>query len=382
MRILIIAGIFPPDIGGPANYIPKFALAMHERGHRIRVISFSDVASFQDDLNFPFPIHRIQRRQLFFIRELKTIWNGIRHGKDIDIIYANGNDFKAWIIGAILKKPVIHKIVGDTSWERAQNKSWTNLTLDEYQTSSKSAKLSILDFIRSFPLRRAKAIITPSHYLKKLVLNWDVQASNIHVVYNAMEPLPDNENDFHFEPNPRLKWMVTVCRLVPWKGVDTLIKVLHKFPNLGLIIVGDGPLEGILKNLTKSENLSAQVIFLGRQPRSRIKEIFKKSCFFILNSSYEGLPHVVLEAMSCQKIVLASQVGGTPEVVSNGVNGLLFDYNDSEKIENCIAYAITEDHQNIVSAANQKLQTCFSFEAMIKDTEQIFNNSLNSNRRA
>jgi len=167
--------------------------------------------------------------------------------------------------------------------------------------------------------------------------------------------------------------MVTICRLVPWKGVDGLIKVLKKFPNLALVVVGDGWLLENLKELATRNDVQNRVVFLGRIERDKLSRIFELSDFFILNSSYEGLPHVVLEAMSCKKLVLASVVGGTVEVVQDKITGLTFEYANEQEIADAIEIALKDDNSELIKQASQFLTSKFSYETMIDETEKEFN---------
>lgn len=371
MKILIIAGNFPPDIGGPANYIPKLSSTLLQKGHQISVLCFSDVEKSEFDLKQKYSIRRISRKQNIIKREIRTIALGYQMAKQVDVIYSNGNDFKAMIIGTLAGRPRVHKIVGDVSWERAQNHGWFTGTLDEYQIASKSAFLRILDWVRAFPLRKAAAVITPSNYMKKVVAGWRINPAHIAMVYNAFLPLPETSGQFSLSKlkSSELIWMCTICRLTPWKGVEALLQVLVDFPNLGLLIVGDGPMESQLKQKAKDIQIEDQVIFAGRQPRENVRYFLNQSRFFILNSSYEGLPHVVLEAMSAQKLVLASEVGGTPELVRHHETGLLFQYNDLISIKSTITEALFNDHSAIIKNASHFIHHEFSFEKMINETE-------------
>lgn len=377
MKILIIAGIFPPDIGGPANYLPKIAESLRDRGHDVELICFSDKIDHPDNLTYQFPVHRILRKDSLIMREVKTLLLGIRLAKKSDVIFSNGNDFKAWIIGTITQKPRVHKIVGDTSWERAQNRKWTKLDLDSYQVSKKTFWLRLLDWVRKFPLQMSSAIITPSHYLKRIVTCWQINQDKIHVIYNSFEKLPiSREVDPLFNKKNAPHWMVTVCRLVAWKGLHELIDQIAQHPNLGLIIVGDGPLENELKVKVQNSSAGNRVYFAGRQSRDRVQFYINQADFFILNSSYEGLPHVVLEAMACKKLVLASNVGGTPEVVKHQQTGLLFEYNHSQSINQCIQTALILDQQPIINQACEFIESNFSFERMADETELVLYRSI------
>src|SRR3990172_10300733 len=122
MKILVITGIFPPDIGGPASYVPKISEEIVKHGHIDTKITLSDVPSYTDNYNFD--VVRIQRKSFKPIRFLKTILAIIRHGRQADLFFVNGLALEAVISNYFLKKPIIHKVVGDFAWERARNKGW------------------------------------------------------------------------------------------------------------------------------------------------------------------------------------------------------------------------------------------------------------------
>ncbi len=376
MKILIIAGIFPPDIGGPAQYVPKISDALVKKGHKVSVLCFSDVHVNPEDQKLSYPVVRINRHTNILIRELSTIWTGLKLAFNCDVVYSNGNDFKAFLIALIANKKTVHKIVGDTAWERSQNRGWYLGTLDEYQIAQKSIFLNVLDWLKIFPLRKSHSVITPSNYLKKIVTGWDVSPENVKVVYNSFQPLPfiTTPPASLSEKKISLKYMCTICRIVPWKGIDQLLEALVTFPGLGLIIVGDGPLENTFKDLAQKLGVADRTIFAGRQSRDSIRSFLNASDFFILNSSYEGLPHVVLEAMSCERLVLASNVGGTPEVVKHSQTGLLFEYGNKTSLCAAIENALKNEHSHIIKNAKHFIETEFSFEKMMNDTEaQLFN---------
>jgi glycosyltransferase involved in cell wall biosynthesis len=155
-----------------------------------------------------------------------------------------------------------------------------------------------------------------------------VSDTKIIVVYNAIE-LPV------FSPSPiplstRVK-VVTVGRLVPWKQVDYLIKAIAECGEVGLAIIGDGPERDRLEQLARAQNIADRIYFAGQRSKEETLSLMASCDLFVLNSTYEGFPHVVLEAMGVGLPVVATAVGGTPEIVGdeNGVliapnaNGLL-----------------------------------------------------------
>ena len=377
LKILIVAGIFPPDIGGPASYIPLLSKYLIKQGHTITVICFSDVNNHDFDDQEPYEIIRIKRRDSIIRREFQTIKTINRYAKESDLIYANGNDFKAFIAAQITKKPIVHKIVGDTSWERAQNKKWYSKNIDDYQEDKKPLKLKFLDWVRSYPLRKANKIITPSFYLKGIVKKWHVNPEKIKVIYNGYKSQINEDESLNVSlPSFNGETAITVSRLVPWKGIDQIIYQLTLFKNLRLVIVGGGPEEKTLKSYAKRLNVSDRTLFLGNVPKKHVPLYLKIADFFILNSSYEGLPHVILEAMEAKTPVIATKVGGTPEVTTHKKNGILVDYGNREELEKGIRYFFSNKLESQKLAMNAKitLESQFNLHKMLSETEKEISN--------
>lgn len=320
MRILITTGIFPPDIGGPATYVPQIACALTERGHQVCVVTLSDNLK-HDDRRYPFCVVRLPRRQPKPWRQLRTIATFLRLGQDADVLFVNGLALEAVAANFLLRKPLVMKVVGDLAWERATTKGWTSDDFETFQQKRYSWRVEVLKSLRAWWTRRANRVIVPSRYLARWVARWGVPEERIEVVYNALEPMDG------IEPVPvplqtPLK-AVTVGRLVPLKRVDGILEAIAQIPELGLVVVGDGPERARLECRAASLGVSERVYFAGRRSREETLSLMAACDIFVLNSTHEGLPHVVLEAMALGLPVVATAVGGTPEVVKHGATGLL-----------------------------------------------------------
>ncbi len=91
MRLLITTGIFPPDIGGPATYVPTIAKALVERGHKVTVLTTSEPEHLRwDDSRYPFPVFRLHRRLPVWRRLPHYIAQVLRYGQQADVLFANG----------------------------------------------------------------------------------------------------------------------------------------------------------------------------------------------------------------------------------------------------------------------------------------------------
>jgi glycosyltransferase involved in cell wall biosynthesis len=371
MRLVIAAGIFPPDIGGPASYVPELASTLVERGHEVDVVCLSDVPESGGSL-YPFRLTRVPRARPRAIRVAATIQAIDTCARSADLVYANGLNFEAQWAGSRRHLGVVHKVVGDLAWERARNRGWFDGTLDEYQVASKGPRLQLLDRWRSGPLRRAAAVITPSAYLRTIVSGWGVPPSSIRVVYNALPSRAAQETPLELPPFDG-STAVTVCRLVPWKGLDLLIDVLVACPGLRLVVVGDGPSRVALEAYALSQGVAGRVVWLGGRSAGEIEAALRLADVFVLNSSYEGLPHVVLEAMRAGVPVVATSVGGTPEVVSDGVTGTLVPFGDRQALRTALLDVIESPSGARVRVENARLQveTRFGYARMAGETERV-----------
>ena len=368
MRIGMITGIFPPDIGGPARYVPKVAEFLQLRGHTVEVLCLSDNPERDRRDVHTFPVTRIRRSMLLPLRMVRTIAGIYRVAKSSDVLYVSGLGFESWLASLLAGVPTVHKVVGDYAWERARNLGLFKGTIDEYQGAAKSTRLRLMDWTRFRPLQSARQVVVPSHYLRRIIEGWGVDASKIRVVYNAVEPRAGAVE----EARDPMR-VATVCRLVPWKGVDGLLKAVARISGLHLDIAGDGPLRAELEALAAQLGIVGRVTFHGTVEEEEVSAILQKAGVFVLNSTYEGLPHVVLEAMREETPVIATDVGGTSEVVKDGVTGILIPVGDESVLEMALR-RLTADRalsERLVHAGTHSLTETFSYKAMLEGAERV-----------
>jgi len=371
MRILITTGIFPPDIGGPATYVPLIAKALTERGHQVTVLTTSEPENLQwDDNAYPFSVLRINRRQRIWLRLLKCVAKALRLGRTADVIYANGIYFETAIANKFLQKPLVMKIVGDEAWERSVRKGWTKDNFEDFQQRRQSWQAELLKRHRSWVVRQADKVIVPSQYLANWVVKWGVPAEKVVVIYNAVE-IPDSIEPLPVPLKTPIK-AITVGRLVPWKRVNRLLEALEKIPELGLVVVGDGPERPRLERMAQDLGVSDRVYFAGQRSKRETIGLMAACDFFVLNSTYEGLPHVVLEAMALGLPVVATAVGGIPEVVRDGETGVLVSPED-RMLESTLLTLVSnkEMKQQLGERAQRWIRENMSLEAMVVLTEQV-----------
>lgn len=330
MKILITVGIFPPDIGGPASFVPKIAELYSNSGHDVTVVCLTDRKQ-NDNLNFK--VVRILRNQNLLIRWIKTVSQIIRQGNNADLFFVNGLPMESYIANIFTRKKLIRKIVGDWAWERGMNKKIINESFDEFQNNKHNLHLEIAKFSRGWTATKADLIITPSNHLKNVVKGWGVKENRIKVIYNGtkLKNKPDPIDD---QPNDYFKF-ITVGRLAPWKNIDIIIEALSDYKkanqNFIFYIVGSGPEEIKLKKLVNDLDLENFVTFTGQLQKDDLNYYLQKSDIYIQASSYEGLPHVILEAMSHNLSIISTPIGGTNEVIQDGKNGWVWELENNFK---------------------------------------------------
>jgi glycosyltransferase involved in cell wall biosynthesis len=149
-----------------------------------------------------------------------------------------------------------------------------------------------------------------------------------------------------------------------------LIEALAEIENAGLVIVGDGPERARLEALAQTNQVIDRVYFAGQRSKAETFGLMAGCDLFVFNSTYEGFPHVVLEAMSVGLPVVATAIGGTPELVREGENGALIAANANGALSKTLIrlLASSEERQRLAVGA-EKTTEQFRRSAMIDATE-------------
>jgi phosphatidylinositol alpha-1,6-mannosyltransferase len=167
---------------------------------------------------------------------------------------------------------------------------------------------------------------------------------------------------------------LTVARLTPWKGVDRVIALLPRLrecmPSVQLVVVGDGPERINLQRLAKQLEVSDSVSFTGQVPQDQVALYLRAADVFALYSGYEGLPHIVLEAMLAGTPVVASAKGGIPEVIKDGETGRLVAWGDEVRLHDALLEVLsdTEKAASWVERAQAWVKRHFSWPGLVERT--------------
>lgn len=372
MRLLIVTGIFPPDIGGPATYVSALASELVARHHTVRVVTLADEPGRAEPL--PYPVDRFPRRSGLAVRMSKLGLHLLRQAGQHDVVFVLGLEPPALAAARLRGVPSVYKIGGDFAWEQARNRGLTGLEIDPFQVTRCGWRAESLKRLRSAYVRLADRVLTPSEYLRSLAVGWGAPPARVHVISNALTPsarLSVTREEARRQLGIQGRLLVSVGRMVGWKGFDHLIEALAGLPEeVRLALVGDGPDEPRLRALAAERRLSSRVLFTGRQPRPAVELWLRAAEVFVLYSTYEGLSHVLLEAMGSGTPVIASNCGGNPEVLESGVSGLLVPPANPSLLREALARLLADPAlgERLAAAAARRLETDFAWPRLVERT--------------
>ena len=162
--------------------------------------------------------------------------------------------------------------------------------------------------------------------------------------------------------------MLAVARLTPWKGIDTILRAMvglqQAVAGVEFVVVGAGPEQAALQ--AQAQALGVPARFAGAQPAAAVQMYMRAADVFVLCSTYEGLPHTVLEAMQAGTPVVVSDAGGNPEVVTDGSTGRIVPAGDWQTLATVLAQLLNDAPaaQALAAAATRSL-TRFAWPALV-----------------
>ena len=314
--IVVATPLYPPEIGGPATYAKALLEGLPERGIEVELVKFSDVRH----------LPRFVRHYAYYRR----IRRALGRADAVLALDPVSVGLPVCLAAWRAKKSFVVKVVGDYAWEQGRQRFGITESLDAFVKRSRVPFfVALLRRVETGVARRASCIIVPSAYLKDVVATWgsltasgtSIPREKIEVIYNAVPIDAIGRVPEAVAKLPR-PLVVTVGRLVPWKQVDGVIDAVAEVPEASLAIVGDGPLHASLFHRAQ-EKMPNRFVLTGALSHEDTLAVLASASVLVLNSSYEGLSHLLVEALSLGVPIVATKVGGNPEVITDGEDGLL-----------------------------------------------------------
>jgi glycosyltransferase involved in cell wall biosynthesis len=223
----------------------------------------------------------------------------------------------------------------------------------------------------------ADRVIAVSNYDRDFLIRRGLDKNKISVIYNGISEVEERK-----ALPVTLKGLVigTAARLTKIKGINYLIEafsfLVKKYRELSLAILGDGEERKTLENLTGKLGIRESVYFLGSIPNA--KSYFTNFDIFVLPSLMDFLPISILEALSVGRAVVATKVGGIPEIIEDGKSGILVPAKDSRTLAEAIEVLIVDRGLREMIGENgyKRFKEGFSMAKMVERTNELYRSLL------
>ena len=228
-------------------------------------------------------------------------------------------------------------------------------------------------------LRQAGALTAITEDCRQHALRAGAPAENVRLVFNGTDlrrfsPAENGAGSRRFGPN-----MIFACRqLFPRKGIRFLLEagaqLKPRFPDLKIVLAGDGFERPELTQLASDLGIGADVTFLGWVPNAELPPYYRSAAVSVIPSLEEGFGIPAAEAMGCEVAVVASDAGGLPEVVDNGVTGLVVPRGDSSALADAIGSLLAdpERRRKMGQAGRERALRLFDWDRSAEQFEQLY----------
>ncbi|PFE04852.1 glycosyltransferase family 1 protein [Bacillus cereus] len=231
-----------------------------------------------------------------------------------------------------------------------------------------------LRWCNAFFTRYNDTIICISQFMKQQLLEKGVQKDKLKMIYNGLEDPYSNALPALHKPMK----IAVIGRLSEEKGQPFFIRSLHKlktqYPSLQwqCNIIGDGPLKSQLENLITTLQLDDSVSLLGFQDNI-IKE-YEAHDIIVIPSKNEGLSYVAIEAIAMKKPVIATNIGGLPEVIVPNQSGISIPYGDEEQLATALARLLQDEklYHSLAECGREYYLQNFTFSKMLTEVNNIY----------
>ena len=371
-KINILYIIWSLGLGGAEQVVINLAKGLDKTKFKPYVACLNDPGRFADELKGKgievFALNKIRGIDFSVIPKLVRI---IREN-DIQIVHTHlwGANFWGRFAANAAGVPVVVTEHNVDVW-----KSPFHFLIDRWLLRKTGCFIAVSEAVREF---HAKHLHTPKEKIRVVYNGVAVNTSLSHQITK-----PPVKQELGIKEDEKV--VAVIGRLVPQKGVSFFLDVMSDMLNrrpptidhrLKVLIVGDGPLKNSLQSMVHSpqyKNIEDMVIFTGF--RKDIPEMLSITDILVLPSTREGLPMIVLEAMVAGVVVVATRVGGTPELVEDGVNGFLVESGDGEGLKRKLDHVLNADSHGLDQIRNNARKTVeekFSLSRMISEHQKIY----------
>lgn len=394
-KVCFISPEFWPLTGGTGSYVYYLSNELLKNGYQIYVVTgqnqTKDVkVNPQLDVSF-LKIPKMPIVKSFMLagnsyRKLQSV----RETADVDIMHPQLPLTPNFAVPPNFGKSLVCTVHSTWKGEAQAIRGEPYLRLN----ANEKFMVSFNGFLRFFEegmLARARKIIAVSHFTKwELTKYYKIPASKIRVIHNGVDtqkfkPAVDKHKikaELGFNPDDLA--IVSVGRLYARKGLFTLIEsipaVTRRFPNAKFIISGKGQSDEMKKLIAHAERLGvmSNIVFTGYTPDKDLPKLYQAADVFAFSTFYEHHPFAVLEALATGLPVVTTIVGGIPETIKNGKNGLLVQPFNSQEFSDRILYLLEHplEAAEMGAKARRTVEQELDWRIVVKDAMKVYDEAL------
>ncbi len=252
---------------------------------------------------------------------------------------------RAALGAALAHRPLVVKLTTDEVFERERRSGRYRGTIEEFQSASSGPRVGLLRWTRDLALHSTSHIFFPSAYLRAIAVHWGLDPAHVSVLPNPAPELPllPSRDELRAELDLAGLVLAFAGRLSFHKALEVALEAVARVGGVTLALAGEGPERERLEATALELGLGTRVRFLGGTSREGVLRLFRAADAAILSSEFENFPHTVVEALAVGTPVIATAVGGVPEVVRDGENGLLVPPGDPDALAAAIRRFFSDD---------------------------------------
>ena len=261
-----------------------------------------------------------------------------------DVVYSTGLYTRSAVASRLRSVPLVMKLASDPAFERARRHVFAG-DLEAFQAPQRHPTVGYLKWQRTASVRSAAEVVIPSSYLAKVALGWGIDPERVSVVPNpapALGSLPPRE-ELRRRLGIERPTFVFAGRFATPKNLPLAVAALSHVPGADLVLIGDGPEAGAVAQAVERSADGDRVSMLGAMPRQTVLDWVRAADAALLSSDWENFPHSAVEALAVGTPVIATAVGGVPEIVESGVNGTLVAPGDERGLGAAMAALVGDD---------------------------------------
>lgn len=306
MKLVLATPLYPPEIGGPATDSATLATHLLAAGIPAVVCPFSTV-----------------KRAPKLVRHIRYGYRLLQEARgasgivSFDLVSVG---LPAALVARYLGIPLIVRVPGDYAWEQGRQRFGVVDSIDAFQHKRYGPAVEALRAVQRFVVKSAALVVAPSDYFKGIVLGWGVSPERLVRIYLGLDRSDEPRMP---SARPEGKTLFSVGRFVPWKGFPLILELLQALPEWRAVIAGEGPERARLEADAKRLGVAERVRFTGPLPHAEVLGWCAAADAYVLNTSFESFSFQVLEAMLMGAAIVTTAVGSLPELITDGVEGVL-----------------------------------------------------------